>query len=52
MNAFIGTLFVPNLWVLMQTIQEKYLSRIIKPPKNLLKKSADTANSTPTSGGV
>lgn len=27
MNAFIGTLFVPNFWVLMQTIQEKYLKR-------------------------
>lgn len=27
MNAFIGTLFVPNFWVLMQTIQEKYLTR-------------------------
>lgn len=34
MNAFIGTLFVPNFWVLMQNIQEKYLSKIIKPPKN------------------
>lgn len=32
MNAFIGTLFVPNFWVLMQSIQEKYLSKIIKPP--------------------
>lgn len=32
MNAFIGTLFVPNFWVLMQTIQEKYLSKIIKAP--------------------
>ena len=32
MNAFIGTLFVPNFWVLMQNIQEKYLSKIIKPP--------------------
>ena len=52
MNAFIGTLFVPNFWVLMQTIQEKYLSKIIKPPKNLLKKSDNTPDSTPTSGGV
>ena len=42
MNAFIGTLFVPNFWVLMQTIQEKYLSKIIKPPKNLLKQSSST----------
>lgn len=32
LNAFIGTLFVPNFWLLMQTIQEKYLSKIIKPP--------------------
>lgn len=48
MNAFIGTLFVPNFWVLMQTIQEKYLSKIIKPPKNLLKNS----DSTPTSDGI
>lgn len=41
MNAFIGTLFVPNFWVLMQTIQEKYLSKIIKPPKNLLKSQSE-----------
>ena len=39
MNAFIGTLFVPNFWVLMQTVQEKYLSKIIKPP--LLPKTPD-----------
>ena len=38
MNAFIGTLFVPNFWVLMQTIQEKYLSKIIKPPHIPFKK--------------
>ena len=42
MNAFIGTLFVPNFWVLMQTIQEKYLSKIIKPPKNPLHPGNDT----------
>lgn len=46
MNAFIGTLFVPNFWVLMQTIQEKYLSRIIKPPKNPLHPGNDTPSST------
>lgn len=28
MNAFIGTLFVPNFWKLMQEIQEKYLSNL------------------------
>lgn len=26
MNALVGTLFVPNFWELMQTIQEKYLN--------------------------
>lgn len=33
LNAVIGTLFVPNFWELMQTIQEKYLSGLfrIKP---------------------
>lgn len=30
MNAFIGTLFVPNFWMLMQQIQEKYLSKLFK----------------------
>lgn len=28
MNAILGTLFVPNLWLVMQTVQEKYLSKI------------------------
>lgn len=28
MNAIIGTLFVPNFWELMQTVQEKYLNRM------------------------
>lgn len=44
MNAFIGTLFVPNFWVLMQTIQEKYLRR--KP----LNSTLPTGGSTPGSG--
>lgn len=29
-NAILGTLFVPNFWELMQTIQEKYLSKLFK----------------------
>lgn len=33
MNAFIGTLFVPNFWELMQTINEKYFSGLFKDPK-------------------
>lgn len=30
MNAFIGTLFVPNFWEFMQRINEKYLSGLFK----------------------
>lgn len=33
MNGLIGTLFVPNFWELMQTINEKYLSKLIPAPK-------------------
>lgn len=37
-NAVLGTLFVPNFWELLQTIQEKYLSRIFSakptPPQS------------------
>ena len=32
MNAIFGTLFVPNLWELMQKFQEKYLSGLFKDP--------------------
>lgn len=28
MNAFIGTLFVPNFWALMQTLNEKITARV------------------------
>ncbi|MDE6071454.1 MAG: multidrug efflux RND transporter permease subunit [Muribaculaceae bacterium] len=52
MNAFIGTLFVPNFWVLMQTIQEKYLSKIIKPPKNLLKQSSSASQQAQNSDTI
>lgn len=34
MNALIGTLFVPNFWELMQTVQEKYLSKVFKNPSD------------------
>ncbi len=27
-NAVLGTLFVPNFWELLQTFQEKYLSKV------------------------
>jgi multidrug efflux pump subunit AcrB len=29
-NAFVGTLFVPNFWLLMQRVQEKYLSKLFR----------------------
>lgn len=32
MNALIGTLFVPNFWELMQTVNERYLSNMFKDP--------------------
>ena len=32
MNAIFGTLFVPNLWELMQKFQEKYLDNLFKDP--------------------
>lgn len=32
-NAIIGTLFVPNFWALMQTINERYLSNLFPDPK-------------------
>lgn len=32
LNAFIGTLFVPVFWLLMQKFQEKYLDRLFRLP--------------------
>lgn len=29
-NALVGTLFVPNFWVLLETFREKYLSKIFR----------------------
>ncbi|MCM1004853.1 MAG: efflux RND transporter permease subunit [Prevotella sp.] len=46
MNAFIGTLFVPNFWELMQRIQEKYLNGLFK-----LKKPAGALPGNPDSSG-
>ncbi|MBO5445160.1 MAG: efflux RND transporter permease subunit [Muribaculaceae bacterium] len=40
MNAFIGTLFVPNFWELMQTLKEKYLSGLFKDPAPVSDSSA------------
>ncbi len=39
-NAIIGTLFVPNFWELLQTFQERYLSRLFA--------SADKSGETPS----
>ncbi len=32
LNAIIGTLFVPNFWALMQSINERYLTGLFKDP--------------------
>ena len=32
MNALLGTLFVPNLWEIMQKCQEKYLDKLFQDP--------------------
>lgn len=33
LNGLIGTLFVPTFWEVMQNVNERWLSKIIKPPK-------------------
>ncbi|MDE5870804.1 MAG: efflux RND transporter permease subunit, partial [Muribaculaceae bacterium] len=43
MNAFIGTLFVPNFWEFMQRINEKYLSGLFKDPAPAAK-ATDTSD--------
>ena len=55
MNALVGTLFVPNLWEIMQKIQEKYLDGLFKDPspKNADKiavSAGDQLNDSPGSG--
>ena len=53
MNAIFGTLFVPNLWEIMQRIQEKYLDKLFNDP--LAGKTADADGSqnsgTPSATG-
>lgn len=46
MNGFIGTLFVPNFWEVMQRFNEKYLSGLFKDPKP---SSSSGAGQTPSS---
>lgn len=41
LNAVIGTTFVPVFWKILQTFNEKYLSRINPNRKNLVKASAE-----------
>ncbi len=56
-NALIGTLFVPNFWEVMQTFNEKYLSKLFPPQKPKDPKAAaaamaraDTVATLPGSG--
>lgn len=53
MNAIFGTLFVPNLWEIMQRFQEKYLDGLFKDP--IPPGSSDnngTENDTPATGAA
>ena len=42
MNAIFGTLFVPNLWEIMQKFQEKYLDGLFKDPAPTGQNTSDT----------
>ncbi|MDE5813840.1 MAG: efflux RND transporter permease subunit, partial [Muribaculaceae bacterium] len=46
MNAFIGTLFVPNFWEFMQRINEKYLSGLFKDPAPAGAAKSDSTNTS------
>ena len=47
MNAIFGTLFVPNLWEIMQRFQEKYLDGLFKDPAPT---GIDTSDTPPAAG--
>ena len=49
LNGLIGTLFVPTFWEVMQTINEKYLSKLIKDPSVKTPSADATANSAGSS---
>ena len=40
-NTLLGTLFVPNFWVMMQSFQEKYLSNIFSDKVPVKKEDAE-----------
>ena len=50
MNAFIGTLFVPNFWLFMQTLNEKLRPKPDSIPPDAPMPDATSAGSTVTSG--
>ena len=52
MNAFVGTLFVPNFWKLMQTIQEKYLTGLFpdRTPGAIYERQHQSATATDEKG--
>ena len=49
MNAIFGTLFVPNLWEIMQKFQEKYLDGLFKDPTPPVSDQSVTASNAPGS---
>lgn len=52
MNAIFGTLFVPNLWELMQKFQEKYLDGLFKDPAPASGTVTDTDPNPPATGAA
>lgn len=51
MNGLIGTLFVPTFWDIMQNINERWLSKILPPPKPIIP-SKGTGPGSPSSAAV
>ena len=52
MNAIFGTLFVPNLWEIMQKFQEKYLDGLFKDPAPTGQNTSDIASVAQDQGGT
>ncbi len=42
MNTLLGTMFIPNFWMMMQNVQEKYLSNIFSDDVPKVAKGEDT----------
>lgn len=54
LNAVLGTLFVPNFWMLMQKINEKYLSNLFpdKKPAQIPAVNSDTSSESSSGNSI